>query len=323
MKYCPKCNKKYTDIFFVCSRCRTNLEIYEPPKPQPVAPSGTTVVSNDTDNNNNEHQEEKKNTGFNAIAGMAALKKQLQDDVINPLKEPEKYKKYGLGTINGFLMYGPPGCGKTFVAEKLAEETGRYFVKMTPGDVGGIYVHETAMNIRKKFDEAKSHAPAILFIDEAESIVPDRGSLGDTGGSIDYNENITELLQQMNNSKDSQLLIIIASNEPQKIDNAVKRTGRMDRKIYVGPPDKETRIALFNQQLSDKYHEDNINVEKLAEMSDYYTAEDIRMLLRNAAIKAMNEDSPISEKHIIDAFETSSPSISEELVEEYRLKGEL
>ena len=260
--------------------------------------------------------------GLEKVAGMEELKRQLREDVIEPLKNPELYKKYGLDVVNGFLMYGPPGCGKTFVAEALAEETGRYLVKIKPSDVGSIYQHETTKNISQKFAEAAWHTPSVIFIDETESIAPQRDVLYG-GTDNDLNEQVTELLQQLNNCKDKDILVICASNEPQKIDKAIKRTGRLDKRIYVGPPDTATREALFIKQMAKIYKAPDIDYKLLAEKSEYYTAEDIRMLLRDAGLKAMKKNLPVSTDDILTSLKSVQPSLSPQLTEYYKNKGEI
>ena len=261
--------------------------------------------------------------GLEKVAGMEELKRQLREDVIEPLKNPELYKKYGLDVVNGFLMYGPPGCGKTFVAEALAEETGRYFVKIKPSDVGSSFQHQTTKNISQKFAEAAWHTPSVIFIDEIEAIAPQRGGLDSSASDVDINEQVTELLQQFNNCKDKDILVICASNEPQKIDNAIKRTGRLDKRIYVGPPDAETREALFIKQMAKIYKAPDIDYKLLAEKSEYYTAEDIRMLLRDAGLKAMKKNLPVSTDDILTSLKSVQPYLSPQLTEYYKSKGEI
>ena len=123
------------------------------------------------------------------------------------------------------------------------------------------------------------------------------------------------MLQQFNNCKDKDILIICASNEPQKIDTAIKRTGRLDKRIYVGPPDAETREALFIKQMAKIYKAPDIDYKLLAEKSEYYTAEDIRMLLRDAGLKAMKKNLPVSTDDILTSLKSVQPSLSPQLTE--------
>ncbi|MCD7780658.1 MAG: ATP-binding protein, partial [Candidatus Gastranaerophilales bacterium] len=282
--------------------------------------TGKHIKAGDLNVINGEIQKDYVPKGLESVAGMSELKQQLYDDIINPLKYRDKYRKYNINPVNGFMMYGPPGCGKTFIAEKLAEETGRNFITITPNDIGSIYQHQPAMKVAEKFSTARSEAPSIVFIDEAESLLYPREGLSKE--NPDYNEMITEFLQQMNKCADKDVLIIMASNEPQRIDNAIKRTGRTDKKIYVGPPDKETRKELFIQKLNSIYNDGNINYDDLSDKTNNYTAEDIRMVLRTASLKALHNDKPVSQQDIDEALQEVKPSISEKLVQYYKKKGE-
>ena len=263
-----------------------------------------------------------KPIGFEKVVGMDDLKRMLYEDVINPSSRAQDYINYGLEPVNGFLLYGPPGCGKTFIINALAEETGRYFVNMPASTIGSPYKHETSINIAKKFQEAINNAPSIIFIDEVESIAPTRENLA--GWDVSTNEQVTELLQQINNCKDKDVFVVFASNEPQKIDNAIKRTGRIDKKIYLGPPDLESRKAMFERNLKTiSKKENNIDTTKLAELTNNYTAEDIRMVVRQASIFAMRDSKNISLDDLVYAIAITKPSLTDSMVESYKRKGEL
>lgn len=258
--------------------------------------------------------------GFDNIMGMKELKQQLYKNIILPLQHPELSKKYGINPINGVLLYGPPGCGKTFIAKKLAEETNMHFIEIKPSNVGDKYQHLTARNIASKFDEAEKKAPALIFIDEAEAIVPSREKLN--GDNIEANEQVAELLQQLNNCKERNILVILASNEPQKIDSAIKRTGRIDSKIFIGQPDKETRKLIYKQELDKIYTDKTIDYNLLAQMSEYYTAEDIKNIVREAAYKALEKNSPIAQSDLIQSIKEVKPSLSEQIIKKYYIKGD-
>lgn len=264
---------------------------------------------------------EHKKIGFEKVAGMKDLKQALYDDVIAPLLHPDKYNKYGLEPINGCLLYGPPGCGKTFIANMLAEETGRKFIEITPSNVGSKYQHVTAQNIASKFNQAREYNKSIVFIDEAEAILPSRNIISEN--NIDCIEQIDEVLQQINNARKNNIFIILASNEPQMIDSAIKRAGRIDKKFYVSPPDLEARTELFKIKLENMYASKDIDLKKLAEKTDNYIAEDIRIVLHNAGLKAMREDSIINEAHILKAIEETNPSLNSNIIGKYKLKGEM
>ena len=165
--------------------------------------------------------------GFSDVAGMHGLKKILVRDVINPLRNPGKYRKFKVSIPNGILLYGPPGCGKTFIVKKLAEELGYHFIEVSPSCIGSTYIHGTSLNIAKIFTDAKNNKPAILFFDEFEGLVPKRESLGH-GGQF-KNEEINEFLTHLNNAGENQILVVCATNQIDLIDSAILRSGRIDK----------------------------------------------------------------------------------------------
>lgn len=247
--------------------------------------------------------------GFDCVAGMRPLKAMLMSDVIEPLMNPEKYKKFKLGIPNGILLFGPPGCGKTFIVKKLAEELGYNFIEMNPSSVATSYVHGAVGNIGKVFEMAKLQAPSIVFIDEIEGLVPKREELS---SSADIKkEEINEFLLQLNNAGNSKILVVGATNRPHMIDTAILRSGRMDKRIFVGPPDLEARRDLFKICLSGRPYDKKINFEKLAKMTDFYVGSDIELIVTEAARDAVAQDkSVVDEQMIVDAIKKFKPSIA-------------
>ena len=116
--------------------------------------------------------------GLDKVAGMHVLKELLRREVVAPVRNPEPFRKYGLSIPNGILLYGPPGCGKTYIARQLAEELGHYFVEIIPSELASPFIHGSVIKIRDLFDTAAEHAPAVVFIDEFEALVPSRETLG-------------------------------------------------------------------------------------------------------------------------------------------------
>lgn len=247
--------------------------------------------------------------GFDCVAGMRPLKAMLVSDVIEPLMNPEKYKKFKLGIPNGILLFGPPGCGKTFIVKKLAEELGYNFIEMNPSSVATSYVHGAVGNIGKIFEMARLQAPSIVFIDEIEGLVPKREELS---SSADIKkEEINEFLLQLNNAGSSKILVVGATNRPHMIDTAILRSGRMDKRIFVGPPDLEARRDLFKICLSGRPYDKKIDFEKLGKMTDFYVGSDIELIVTEAARDAIAQDkSLVDEQMIVDAINKFKPSIS-------------
>lgn len=260
--------------------------------------------------------------GFDCVAGMKPLKSLLINEVIEPLLNPEKFKKFKLGIPNGILLFGPPGCGKTFIVKKLADELGYNFVEMNPSSVATSYVHGAVGNIGKVFEMAKLQAPSIIFIDEIEGLIPKREELS---SSADIKkEEINEFLLQLNNAGENKILVVGATNRPHMIDTAILRSGRMDKRIFVGPPDFEARKDLFKICLSGRPYEKDIDFEKLAKMSENYVGSDIELIVTEAARAAVSQDkNMIDEKMLIEAVKKFTPSISPEEIQYYSQFGDL
>jgi ATP-dependent 26S proteasome regulatory subunit len=251
--------------------------------------------------------------GLESIPGMHALKKTLTEDVINVLKHADEYKKYGLALPNGLLFYGPPGCGKTFMAQRLAKELDYNFYEISPGSLASPYIHDTVLKIKQSFDSAAKSAPAVIFADEFEGLVPSRSSLS---GDAQYKaEEVTEWLTQIGSCSDRKILFIAATNEPWKIDDAIRRTGRLDKKIYIGPPDRDAIKEMVSYHCKGRPVEDEVMFDMVASQIDGqgYSASDLKALVDEAARLAMRDRGPICVKHFeIAATEKVLPSISAE-----------
>lgn len=251
--------------------------------------------------------------GFAAIAGMEDLKKQLQEEVIEPLLHPEAYKRYGITIPNGMLLYGPPGCGKTFFAKHFAEEVGFNFICITPATLKSRYVNATQENIAKMFEEAEQKAPTIIFIDEINELTPNReNDVHEMSRSA-----VNEMLAQMDRTGEKLIFIVGASNYPSQIDPAILRAGRLDRKYYIGVPDFSARKALFKHYLKNRPYDFGLNYEELAQLSENYVSADIQLIVNDASRKAMHDGSNIMMKHLKEAILNTQPSLSKNELTKY------
>ncbi|HEA29700.1 MAG TPA: AAA family ATPase [Leeuwenhoekiella sp.] len=251
-------------------------------------------------------KEIKKGKGFSAIAGMQELKDTIQLDVIDALNEKERYAEYGLTIPNGMLLYGPPGCGKTFFAERMAEEIGFNFYQLKPSDIQSKYVNESQEKIKNLFDEARENAPSIIFIDELDAVVPNRNN-----SNVNHMNTsaVNEFLAQMNNCGDDGIFIIGATNRPNSIDPAILRAGRLDKLIYLPPPDLEARELMFKLYLEKRPREVGLNYSEFAKATENYVSSDIKFLCDEASRKALKMKSRISKNILLDTINNNKPSI--------------
>ena len=236
----------------------------------------------------------KKQTGngFADVAGMEEVKQIFYKDILFLLKNKEKVERYKLKIPNGALLYGPPGCGKTYIAEKFAQESGLNF---------------------ELFDEAEKKAPTVICFDEFDAMVPDRSRMDNVGQSGEVNE----FLSQLNNCAERGIFVIGTSNRPDRIDPAVLRTGRIDKLIYIPLPDKEARKLLFVFQLRDRWCEETIDCEILADKTAGYVASDITFIVNETALTAAMKDIPISQELLMDEIGKARQSVNKEQIEVY------
>jgi transitional endoplasmic reticulum ATPase len=240
--------------------------------------------------------------GFDQVAGRDELKEQLRKEVIFALQNPEKAKQYKLLPVNGILLYGPPGCGKSLVAECFAEELGFNYTILKAADFGNIYQQGVLDNLQRVFDAASLKAPFVIGLDEIEYLIPNPG-----------NENVTKesvmMLNLMNNCADRGILLVATSNQPDQVDPFLMRPGCIDRVFYVPQPDFEARKDIFKKHLSNRPC-DEIDYEELARLSDDFVAGDITETVNEAAMTAAYMDVPISQKILVDVLKYKNPTYS-------------
>ena len=272
------------------------------------------VLSTNEKNNIKRNETIKKGEGFKSIAGMQSLKDMLQLDVIDALNEKDKYAEYGLTIPNGMLLYGPPGCGKTFFAEKLAEEIGFNFFQIKPSDIQSKWVNASQENIKNLFDEARNSAPSIVFIDELDALVPNRD---DSSVNHMNTSAVNEFLAQMNNIGSEGVFVIGATNRPNAIDPAILRAGRLDKHVYLPPPDLEARELMFKLYLESRPIEIGLDYHAFATATEFYVSSDIKFLSDEASRLALKLKSRITNEMIFKTIELHKPSLSRTELKRY------
>lgn len=252
--------------------------------------------------------------GFESIAGMDELKNIFIQEVVEPIKNPEKYKKYKLSIPNWVLFFWPPWCWKTFMSRKLAEEIGYNFYEIKHSDIASPFIHGATGKIGEVFALAKENSPSIVFFDELSWLVPKRENLWSHESYRE--EEINEFLIQLNDASKNQILVIAATNYPDRIDSAIMRSWRMDKRIYIGPPDFAARVDLFKMYLKERPTK-WIDYDKLASMTEDYVSSDIQVMCDNFARKALAADVDITMDICEWVLQKFTPSISKEQLEFY------
>lgn len=288
-------------------------ELKQPEQPVQQSPQQSGVADEEKQATEAKVEVQKgKGNGFKDIAGMDGLKQMLTQKVIFILKDKEKAAKYKLLPPNGMLFYGPPGCGKSFFAEKFAEETGFNFMLVKASDLGSIYVHGSQGKIADLFKKAEESQPTIICFDEFDAFVPNRSNKGAEHQAGEVNE----FLSQLNNCAQRGIFVIATSNRPDMIDPAVLRTGRIDKLVYIPMPDKDARKEMFKLHLNGRPCSD-IDSERLAELTDGYIASDIAYIVNDAAMGAAFSDKPITQELLEATIKSIHPSISKDVVNSY------
>ncbi len=258
------------------------------------------------------HRNIRSGNGFADIAGMEDLKEKIRYDIIDVLNESERAKELGITIPNGILLYGPPGCGKTFFAEKCAEEMQCHFIYVKCSDVASPYIHGGQEKIARLFEEAREKSPTLLFLDEVDALLRTRTKQQNASESGEINE----FLCQINNCGEFGVFVIAATNMPEEIDEAALRAGRLERKYYIGVPDVQTIEKLLEIQLS-KRKTDSVNIKDIATRLYGRVAADVKLIVDVAARLAFRNHCSISTQLLIEAVQTTPPSISKAALDEH------
>lgn len=258
---------------------------------------------------------------WNDLGGLGTLKQELIEAIEWPLKRPEKFRQMGVRPPRGILLYGPPGTGKTMIAQAVANETNANFISVRGPQMLSKWVGESEKAIREIFRKARQVSPAIIFFDELDAIAPMRG-LEESNHVMErvVNQLLAEL-DGLDSLKD--VVVIAATNRPDILDPALLRSGRFDRLLLIGPPDKLGRYEILKIHATRIPNSDDVNLEELAELTDGYVGSDLNSLCCEAAMLAMRENlDRVNMNHYLEALKKVRPSVEENMVSYYERLSE-
>lgn len=220
------------------------------------------------------------------VAGMADVKRQIELSLLGPIRNPELMKAYKVSARGGLLLYGPPGCGKTYIAKAISGELGANFYQVGIADVLHHWFGESERSIRSVFDSARRNAPCVLFFDELDALGHRRSALS---GSSGMRPVVNTLLEEMDSatSTNDGVYVLGATNAPWDVDPALRRPGRFDRMIFVGLPDAEARTGILRSHLKDRPVA-GIDLKSIAKRTDGFSGADLAHVCDSATQLAMS-----------------------------------
>ena len=230
------------------------------------------------------------------VAGMTEVKQRLEAAFLAPMRNPDLRRLYGKSLRGGLLLYGPPGCGKTFIARAVAGELGARFIAVSFADIIDMFVGQSERNIHELFEIARRNAPCVLFLDEVDAIGQKRSQLRHTPMRSAVNQLLLELDDISGNNEG--VFLLAATNHPWDVDSALRRPGRFDRTLLVLPPDAAAREGVFRYHLKDRPVA-GIDLAKLARQTDGYSGADIAHICETAAEQALLDSVRLGEPRMI------------------------
>ncbi len=252
------------------------------------------------------------------IGGLENVKKELKEAIEWPLKQPEIFKQVGIKPPRGIFMFGPPGCGKTLMAKAVATESEANFISVKGPELLSKWVGESEKAVREVFRKAKMASPCIIFFDEIDSLTPRRG--GDDGAHV-VERVVNQLLTEMDGIEElKDVVVIAATNRPDIVDPALLRPGRFDKMVLIPAPDTASRRRILEVQTKKVPLAKDVDLDKLADMTENYSGADLQGLVREAGMFALREDLKAKEvawKHFEKAMKSVRPSLTQHVVDSY------
>ncbi|MEM3740287.1 MAG: AAA family ATPase, partial [Candidatus Korarchaeum sp.] len=255
------------------------------------------------------------NVTWEDVGGLEDVKRELREIVELPLKNPDSFRRMGIEPPRGVLLYGPPGCGKTLVAKAVANESEANFISVKGPELLSKWVGESEKAVRMIFRKARQVAPAIIFIDEIDSLFPRRGIHADSGVSERV---VSQMLTEIDGIQPLRDVVVIgATNRPDLIDPAILRPGRLERLVYVGPPDAQSRYQILRVLTKRVPLARDVDLRRIALMTERYSGADLAALVREAAMAALREDlgaDKVEARHFEIAMSRVKPSLTDEIL---------
>ena len=254
---------------------------------------------------------ERPDLAFADVGGMDAVKEEIRMKIILPLQQPQLFQAYGKKVGGGILMYGPPGCGKTFLARATAGEVKAGFLAVGISDVLDMWIGQSERNLHAIFENARGHRPCVLFFDEVDALGANRTDMLKSGGRHLINQFLSELdgVQASNEG----LLILAATNAPWHLDPAFRRPGRFDRIVFVPPPDTAARAAILRLHVRGK-PVDAIDFDQIAKKTEGFSGADLKAVVDVAVEDKLREAmrtgtvKPLTARDLLDAAKKHRPT---------------
>ncbi len=260
---------------------------------------------------------------FNDVAGLENVKNEIMYKIIYPMRYKELSKEYNIEFGGGMLLYGPPGTGKTFIVKAIANEVNANFINVNPSSLYSQWFGQFEKNISSLFKAAYLLSPSIIFFDEIDTLVPKRSGSESDAAKRGVSQLLTEV-GGLTSEKDKNIFIIAATNNPWEVDEAVMRPGRFDVKIYVPPPDYESRKKLFELKLSGIKYIKDIDYDKLAGLTEKYSGADIEFICKKSVQNVFMDvvksgiKRDINTDDIINVISQIRPSIDDAMLKRYQ-----